>query len=816
MVTFAATSKSTFSVPVEGADQTVDGSYKKGLRFVRDAYGGSSLSGGSHAVATIEQMTAAGSTAYGLVINAPTGATANYALYTTGDLSIGNVKTGTWQGTVVSPTYGGTGVNNGSNTLTLAGNLTTSGAFALQFTTTAATTATLPSGTVTLADISSTQTFTNKTWNGGVITGAYGGTGVANTGKTITLGGNVTTSGAYDVTLTLTASTNVTLPSSGTLATRDGAETLTNKTLTTPTISSILTNGGAATITLPTSTGTLATLAGTETLTNKTINVSANTLQIPYTGGGGSTVAITGVTDNNAILATKYYVDAVKVGLDVKDSVRVATTTNITLSGTQTIDGVAVVANDRVLVKNQATDSQNGIYVVAAGAWSRASDFNSATNITPGAFAFVEEGTTNDNSGWVLTTNGTVTVGTTSLTFTQFSGAGQITAGTGISITGNTVAIDSTVATLTGTQNLTNKTYNGLTVSSSNGTLTIANGSTLATSGAYALTFTATAATNVTLPTTGTLATLAGTETLTNKTLGSGSAWNGSVITGAYGGTGVNNGSSTITLGGNLTTSGAFALTLTQTAATNVTLPTTGTLATLAGSETFTNKTLGSGSTWNGNVITGAYGGTGVNNGSNTITLGGNLTTSGGNALTLTTTGTTNVTLPTSGTLLSDATGLGFVLGSNTSGVAVPPATSQYRKLGFYMLWTQTTDATTKRLTSDGLTVSSSNIIKMPQGTTYGATWFCKIYVTAHNTSVSSGIGAAWEISAVFRKNKTAGGISLVGDPMVLASAETGMTNCSVSISEDTANEAINLSVTGLASSTINWAATMTTTEIGS
>ena len=246
-----------------------------------------------------------------------------------------------------------------------------------------------------------------------------------------------------------------------------------------------------------------------------------------------------------------------------------------------------------------------------------------------------------------------------------------------------------------------------------------------------------------------------------------------------------------------------------------MTLPTTGTLATLAGSETFTNKTLGSGSTWNGNIITGVYGGTGVNNGSNTITLGGNLTTSGGNALTLTTTGTTNVTLPTSGTLLSDATGLGFVLGSNTSGVAVPPATSQYRKLGFYMLYGQTVNSTaTKRLTSDGGAASSSNIIKMPQGTAYGATWFCKIYVTAYDTSNNK--GAAWEISAVFRKNKSASGVVLVGDPMVLASAESGMETCSVSIAADTSAEAVDISVAGLVSSTINWAATMTTTEIGS
>lgn len=137
--------------------------------------------------------------------------------------------------------------------------------------------------------------------------------------------------------------------------------------------------------------------------------------------------------------ATKAYVDAVKQALDIKDSVRVATTANITLSGTQTIDGVSVVAGDRVLVKNQSTGSQNGIYVAASGAWSRSIDANISTEVTAGLFVFVEEGTANGDTGWVLTTNGPITLDTTALTFTQFSGAGQIEAGAGLTKTGNTI-----------------------------------------------------------------------------------------------------------------------------------------------------------------------------------------------------------------------------------------------------------------------------------------------------------------------------------------------------------------------------------------
>jgi len=139
--------------------------------------------------------------------------------------------------------------------------------------------------------------------------------------------------------------------------------------------------------------------------------------------------------------ATKAYVDATRQGLDVKDSVRAATTANITLSATQTVDGVALVAGDRVLVKDQSTASANGIYVVAAGAWTRATDADSSTKVTGGMFTFVEEGTANADSGWVLTTNNPIALGTTSLAFTQFSGAGQVTAGAGLTKTGSTLDI---------------------------------------------------------------------------------------------------------------------------------------------------------------------------------------------------------------------------------------------------------------------------------------------------------------------------------------------------------------------------------------
>jgi len=138
--------------------------------------------------------------------------------------------------------------------------------------------------------------------------------------------------------------------------------------------------------------------------------------------------------------ATKAYVDASRLGLDVKESVRVATTANITLSGLQNIDGITVVAGDRVLVKNQTTASANGIYLASSTAWTRAADFVNGL-VSSGAFTFVEQGGINADSGWVLSTDGTITIGTTALTFVQFSGAGQITAGAGLTKTGNTIDV---------------------------------------------------------------------------------------------------------------------------------------------------------------------------------------------------------------------------------------------------------------------------------------------------------------------------------------------------------------------------------------
>ena len=156
---------------------------------------------------------------------------------------------------------------------------------------------------------------------------------------------------------------------------------------------------------------------------------------------------ITNLADpvNTQDAATRGFVEATSQGLDVKDSCVAATTANIViataLNNGDTLDGVSLSTNDRVLVKDQSTASQNGIYVVGSSP-ARAADLATGADAA-GFFTFVEQGTVNEDNGFVCTSNkGSAVVGTNNLTIAQFSGAGQITAGDGLDKSGNTLSVD--------------------------------------------------------------------------------------------------------------------------------------------------------------------------------------------------------------------------------------------------------------------------------------------------------------------------------------------------------------------------------------
>lgn len=223
--------------------------------------------------------------------------------------------------------------------------------------------------------------------------------------------------------------------------------------------------------------------------------VQANTLDSlaqPVAAVALNSQKITGLADptNDQDAATKAYVDATANGLDVKASVRVATTAAITLSGTQTIDGVVLSEGDRVLVKDQGTGSENGIYDVASGSWARSEDADNtpSSEVTSGMFTFVEEGSANANAGFVLQTPNPITLDTTALSFVQFSGAGQVVAGNGMSKTGNQLDVGTADATriVVNANDIdlathgTAGTYNGLTVDAYGRVSSFTQGTTLA------------------------------------------------------------------------------------------------------------------------------------------------------------------------------------------------------------------------------------------------------------------------------------------------------------------------------------------------
>lgn len=312
------------------------------------------------------------------------------------------------------------------------------------------TTAANPQGTVTSVSGAGTVngiTLTGTVTSSGSLTlggtlGGIGNTQLTNSsitinGNAVSLGGSTTVTAATPNALTIgtglsgtsfNGSAPVTIAIDSTVSTLTGSQTLTNKTI----------SGANNTL----------TNIGNSSLTNSSVTVGTTAIALgasSLTLGGLTSVAVTQDPVSALQLATKQYVDNIAQGLNTKAPVLVATTTNITLSGEQTIDGV-LTSSSRVLVKNQGTAANNGIYVSNSSTWTRSLDAD-VWNELVSAYVWVEQGTINADTGWVCTSDPGGTLGVTAVNWVQFSGAGTYTAGTGLTLTGTQFSITNTAVT---------------------------------------------------------------------------------------------------------------------------------------------------------------------------------------------------------------------------------------------------------------------------------------------------------------------------------------------------------------------------------
>ena len=176
---------------------------------------------------------------------------------------------------------------------------------------------------------------------------------------------------------------------------------------------------------------------------HSTIPLSALAAATAAINMGGFTVQNVGTPVNGTDAANKTYVDNVSAGLSWKEAVRLANAAGTTYGTTSTLavfDGVTSVDGDRILLTDQPTASQNGIWITHTGAWTRPTDYDAAGE-AEGAAVFVMEGATRADTAWVCTTNAPITIGTTSTAWAQFAGGGTVTAGAGMTQSGNTLNV---------------------------------------------------------------------------------------------------------------------------------------------------------------------------------------------------------------------------------------------------------------------------------------------------------------------------------------------------------------------------------------
>lgn len=743
-------------------------------------------------------------------------------------------------------------------------------------------------------------------FNNGTSWASGGGsvTSVAATGSTgLTVGGSPITGAG---TLTFTLGTELqglsTLAANGMVA-RTAAGTYASRAIAGTASNIIVTNGdgvaGAPTINLATAgsvitdslrkittdtygrvTASSAVAAGDITGAlgftplNKAGDSMASAANLTFVGGGTVTGLPTpsGATD----AVPKSYVDSLSQGLDPKASVRAATTVAGTLVSSfangSIIDGITLATNDRILIKNQATATENGIYTVnASGAPTRSTDMDNWAEI-PGAFTFVEEGTLMADTGWVCTSNTGGTLGSTNITFAQFSGVGAYTAGTGLTLTGTQFSITSPIAATIGGTGLTSigsanqilgvnagaggleyKTVTagtaigvahgagtitinntgvtsavagtGIGVSGATGAVTISNnGVTSITGTANQITASAsTGAVTLSLPASVSTTNLTLSGLTANSFLYSGTAGlltttaaptNGQVLIGSTGAAPV---AATLTQGTGISiTNAAGSITINNSGVTSVSLAVPAVLGTVSGSPVTTTGAL----TFNLSTQT-----------ANTFFAGPTSSTAtptfrsivmGDLPIKLYAESVSSPTAPVaSGTNSlalgsgSSATATGSLASGDGSSAAVYGAAARANgkfatagdaQMGFYVLRNITTTAAATNLYLDGAAATQRLVVPN------NSVWTFDILVAARRTDATGG-GAGYRFVGVLRKDASAGTITFIGTPSKSVIGETN-TAWNATLTADTTNGSINISVTGEAAKTIRWVATVQTAEV--
>ena len=415
--------------------------------------------------------------------------------------------------------------------------------------------------TVVSSSLTSVGTIGTGIWQGSTIATAYGGTGITSlgTGVQTALGQAVTGSGSIVL--------------------------ATSPTLVTPTL------GAASATSVAMTTGTITTTpSNSNDIANKAyVDAAVSNVNYHAACNYATTADLGAVTYNNGSSG---------VG---------ATITKTAPFATLAIDGANPSTTQRILVKNESNGAYNGIYTVtsvgsALTGWvlTRATDYDQVgtgvNEIAPGDTTYIVSGTTNAGTQWVQTTDFPITIGTTTINFAQIAGPGSYTAGTGL--------------TLSGTQfSITNTTVTAASYGSSTAipTFTVNAQGQLTAASTAAVIAPAGTLTGTTLN-----STVVSSSLTSVGTIGAGT-WQGTIISPTYGGTGINNGSATLTMAGNVTHSGAFTQTFVATGNTSVTLPTSGTLVNTAVTTLSSLSSIGTiaTGTWNGTAIGATYGGTG-------------------------------------------------------------------------------------------------------------------------------------------------------------------------------------------------------------